>query len=85
MNTFLECWLRVSASLFSQALAGEPKLKEVPSLESAERSFGFAIELTGNVVGRLVIIFDSRILATPLLGEGIEQRAGWAELLPRMR
>jgi len=42
---------------------------------------GFAATLAGNEAGRFSVILDPALLDTPLLGEGIDQKAGWGELL----
>jgi flagellar motor switch/type III secretory pathway protein FliN len=33
------------------------------------------------VEGRFAVVLDGKILETPLVGEGVDQKAGWAELL----
>jgi len=81
MKTYLECWVSVASALFSQALAGEPELVEALPKPLAEGSFGFAATLGGDQNGRFAIMLDRTILDSPLLGEGMDQRAGWAELL----
>jgi flagellar motor switch protein FliN/FliY len=78
---YLECWIRVAASLFSQALAGEPVLEESLPKPMSSASFGFAATIDGDEAGRFSVLLDSTILETPLLGEGQDQQAGWAELL----
>ena len=42
MKTYLECWIAVAGALFSQALAGEPKLTESLPKPLANGAFGFA-------------------------------------------
>ncbi|MGA3262718.1 MAG: flagellar motor switch protein FliN [Terracidiphilus sp.] len=81
MKTYLECWTSVAAALFSQALAGEPELAESLPKPLAEGSFGFAATLSGDREGRFAVVLDGNILDSPLLGEGVDQRAGWGELL----
>ena len=81
MKTYLECWTSVAAALFSQALAGEPELAESLPKPLAEGSFGFAATLSGEREGRFAVVLDGRILESPLVGEGVDQRAGWGELL----
>jgi flagellar motor switch protein FliN/FliY len=81
MKTYLECWTGAAAALFSQALAGEPELVEaLPKPLSAE-AFGFAATLSGDEQGRFAVLLDGRILDSPLVGEGMDQKAGWGELL----
>jgi flagellar motor switch protein FliN len=80
MTNYFECWTRVATDLFAQALAGEPKLEEsLP--KPAMGTFGFVATISGDEQGRLTIVLENSILDTPLLGEGMDQKEGWAELL----
>lgn len=81
MMTYLDCWIGAAGSLFSQALAGEPELVESLPKPFPAGSFGFAATLQGDVAGRFAAVLDMEILASPLMGEGVDQKAGWAELL----
>ncbi len=81
MKSYLECWTGVAAALFSQALAGEPELAESLPKPLAAGAFGFAATIKGDVEGRFAVVLDAAILESPLVGEGVDQRAGWAELL----
>jgi flagellar motor switch protein FliN/FliY len=81
MKTYLECWTGVAAALFSQALAGEPELIEALPKPLTADAFGFAAILSGDEQGRFAVILDGSILESPLMGEGTDQRTGWAELL----
>ena len=81
MKSYLECWIEAAKTLFSQALAGEPELTESLPKPLAAGAFGFAATIAGDVEGRFVVVLDPAILETPLVGEGVDQRAGWAELL----
>ncbi len=81
MMTYLDCWIGAATALFSQALAGEPQLVESLPKPLEKGSFGFAATLAGDEQGRFVVVLDGKILETPLVGEGMEQRAGWGELL----
>ena len=81
MKTYLDCWAQVAAALFSQALAGEPGLKESLPKPLGAGSFGFAATLGGEVTGRFSVFLDGAVLETPLMGEGVDQKAGWKELL----
>jgi len=81
MKRYFECWVEAATTLFSQALAGEPELVEsLPKPQPAE-IFGFAATLAGDEEGRFSVVLDSAILASPLVGEGVDQKAGWGELL----
>ena len=81
MKSYLECWIEVATTLFSQALAGEPELSEALPKPLAAGSFGFAATIAGEVEGRFAVILDPAILESPLVGEGADQKAGWAEIL----
>ena len=81
MKTFMECWAGVAADLLAQALAGEPELSESLPKPFVGSSFGFAATLAGDEEGRFAVVIDSLILETPLMGEDIDQRSAWAELV----
>jgi flagellar motor switch protein FliN/FliY len=79
--TYLECWAIVAKSLFAQALTGEPELVDSLPRPMEAGSFSFAATLDGEQQGRFSIVVDTAILNAPLLGEGEDQKAAWAELL----
>ena len=81
MKTYLDCWIGAATALFSQALAGEPQLAESLPKPLAPDSFGFAATISGDVAGRFAVVLDGTILESPLVGEGMDQKAGWGELL----
>jgi flagellar motor switch protein FliN len=81
MKTYAECWASVAADLFAQALAGEPELLESLPKPLAAGSFGFAASITGDEEGRFAVVLDGSILEAPLMGDGVDQKAGWNELL----
>jgi flagellar motor switch protein FliN/FliY len=81
MKTYFECWVGVAAALFSQALAGEPELVESQPKVMAAGAFGWTVTLEGDVEGRFTIMLEREILEAPLVGEGVDQRAGWGELV----
>jgi flagellar motor switch protein FliN/FliY len=81
MKTYLECWIGAASALFSQALAGEPELVEALPKPLVADAFGFAATLSGDEQGRFAVVLDGTILESPLVGEGMDQRAGWGELL----
>ncbi len=81
MKSYLECWTETATSLFSQALAGEPELVESLPKPLAQGAFGFAAEIAGDEEGRFSVILDPAILDAVLVGEGVDQKAGWGELL----
>src|ERR1039458_4433844 len=81
MKSYLECWTEAATTLFSQALAGEPELVESLPKPMAAGAFGFAATIAGDEEGRFSVVLDPAILDSPLVGEGMDQRAGWGELL----
>ncbi|MFY9855793.1 MAG: flagellar motor switch protein FliN [Terracidiphilus sp.] len=81
MKSYLEYWTEVAASLFSQALAGEPELVESLPKPLGAGAFGFAATISGDVEGRFSVLLDPAILDAVLVGEGMDQKAGWGELL----
>jgi flagellar motor switch protein FliN/FliY len=81
MKSYLECWTGAATTLFSQALAGEPELVESLPTPLAAGAFGFAATLFGDEEGRFSVLLDPAILETTLLGEGVDQKAGWGEIL----
>jgi flagellar motor switch protein FliN len=80
-NTFIECWTTVASALFAQALAGEPAFAESIPKPMAAGSFGFAYTLSGDDEGRFIVVLDGTLLQASLVGEGLDQKAGWGELL----
>ena len=80
-TNYLECWISVATSLFSQALAGEPELSDSLPKPMAAGSFGFAATIEGDEAGRFAVSLEGSLVDAPLLGEGADQKAGWAELL----
>ena len=81
MKSYLDCWTGAATALFSQALAGEPQLTEGLPKPLAPNSFGFAATVAGDLAGRFAVMLDGSILDSPLVGEGMDQKAGWDELL----
>jgi flagellar motor switch protein FliN/FliY len=81
LKTYLDCWTEVATALFSQALAGEPELTDALPKPMAAGAFGFAATIAGDEEGRFTVILDPAVLESPLVGEGVDQRAGWGEIL----
>jgi flagellar motor switch protein FliN len=81
MKTYLDYWAQVATDLFAQALAGEPQFAESLPRPFTAGSFGFAATISGDLEGQFFILLDGSILETPLVGEGMDQKAGWAEIL----
>jgi len=81
MSSYLDCWVGVAATLLNQALAGEPELVDSSPQPLAAGSFGFVATLGGDEQGRFAVVLDGALLESPLLGEGVEQKAAWGELL----
>ena len=76
MKGYLDCWIGTATALFQQALAGEPQLAESLPKPLVPDSFGFAATIAGDLIGRFAVVLDGTILASPLLGEGTDQKAG---------
>lgn len=81
MSKYLDSWTKVAITLFSQALAGEPTLEEGLPKPLGPGAFGFAATLSGDLEGKFSIVLDGGVLETPFLGDGVDQKAGWGELL----
>ena len=81
VKTYADCWAKVAADLFAQALAGEPQLSESLPKPLGAGSFGFAASIAGDEQGRLAVVLDGAILETALMGDGVDQKAAWSELL----
>ena len=79
--SYLDCWTSVAMALFSQALAGEPELSECAPRPVGTGAFGFTATLSGDQEGCFSVILDPAILDAPLMGEGMDQKTGWGELL----
>ena len=79
--TYLDAWIGVATALFQQALAGEPTLSEDLPRPMAAGAFGFTATVSGDEAGRFAVVLDPGLLEAPLMGEGADQRAGWAELV----
>lgn len=81
MTTYLDSWIGAASALLTQALAGEAEFVESLPKPFATGSFGFALTITGDEEGRFSVVLDTGILDAPLLGEGVDQKAAWSELL----
>ena len=81
MKTYFDCWAGVAAALFSQALVGEPELAESLPKPLGDGAFAFAATLAGDAEGDFTVLLDGALLAASLLGEGMDQKAGWSELV----
>jgi len=81
MMTYLDCWTTVATALFNQALAGEPTLEESLPKPLGAGAVGFSATISGDESGRFAVVLDPAIFESPLMGEGMDQKAGWSELL----
>lgn len=81
MTTYLDCWINVATALLSQALAGEPELVESLPKPMAPGAFGFVAMISGDEEGRFAVVLDPGILETSMVGEGVDQKDGWGEIL----
>jgi flagellar motor switch protein FliN len=80
-GNFLECWVSVATSLFSQALLGGPVLREALQENEQTGFFGFTATISGEEEGKFSVMLDRKLLDAKLLGEDTDQTAGWSELL----
>jgi len=81
MTTYIDCWIEAATTLFSQALAGEPQLVASPRMELETGSFAYAATLGGDRAGSFVVVVEHAVLSSPLMGEGVDQKSSWGELL----
>lgn len=81
MTTYLDCWQSVASALLSQALAGEPELAESLPQPISAGSFGFAASIAGEDAGCFSVFLEGTVLEASLAGEGVDQKAGWKEIL----
>ena len=81
MKKFIDCWMSTASAIFAQAIAGEPDLIEALPKPMPDGAFGYAAMLSGAVEGWFAVVLDAAILDLPLLGEGVDQKAAWGELL----
>ena len=81
MNTYLDCWISVATALFSQALAGEPRLAESLPKPIGAGASRFVATIIGDEAGDFTVVLDATVFEAPLMGDGADQRAGWEELL----
>ena len=81
MKTYLDCWAQVAAALFAQALAGEPRADRIAAQAACRRDrLALPPPFRATSKGRFAVLLDGAILETPLVGEGVDQKAGWAEI-----
>lgn len=81
MKTLLECWAGAASGLLPQALSGAPKWAEASPGRFSGPGFGFRAEIAGECKGAFAVWADAGLLEVPLLGEGLDQKAAWSELL----
>lgn len=81
MSQFFECWRNAAAVLFPQALAGGPEFAECAAVPPVAGAPGYCAVIAGEVTGRFTVLLEATLLATPLLGEGVDQQSAWGELL----
>jgi flagellar motor switch protein FliN/FliY len=81
MMAYIDSWINSASALFSQALAGEPQLVESAASALESGSFAFAATLGGEQEGEFAVFIDRSALDSPLMGEGVDQKSAWGELL----
>ncbi len=84
---FQDFWIEAARGLFRQAVAGAPELAELPDNAAraarllADGGPAYAAALGGELAGSFTVLLDPALVQTPLLGEGVDQKAAWGELL----
>ena len=81
MKSYREYWVEAAAALLPQALAGQPLFAASACRPLPEGALGFAATLAGDWLGRFEVFVEAGALENPLLGEGMDQRQAWGELL----
>jgi flagellar motor switch protein FliN len=81
VKTFLDCWIEAASALLPQALAGGPEFVETAARPAGESAFGFAATVTGADRGRFLVVLDGALASAPLLGDGVDQKTAWSELM----
>jgi len=81
MKTYIDCWIQAASGLLPQALSGEPELVETLPRPPAANAFGFTATMSGDDQGQFSVALDPALLETPLLGEGVDQKETWGQLL----
>jgi flagellar motor switch protein FliN len=84
---FQEFWIEAARALFGQAVAGAPVLESLPDNAAraarliAEGGLAYAATLEGDLVGSFAVLLDPALAEVPLLGEGMDQKTAWGELI----
>jgi flagellar motor switch protein FliN len=81
VKTFLDCWAGAASGLLPQALTGAPEWVETSPVGLPGPGFGFLAEMAGECRGALAVWADAGLLEVPLLGENLDQKNAWSELL----
>src|SRR5579875_921584 len=84
---FLEFWIETARLLLGQAVAGAPQLEQLP--DNAARAarllagggLAYAARLEGELEGRFSVLLDRSLAEAPLLGEDVDQKMAWGELI----
>jgi hypothetical protein len=80
MKTYLECWTRRPRRCSRRPWPGEPELVESLPKPLARARLALPPRWP-ETRGALRRGLDGSILESPLVGEGVDQKAGWGELL----
>jgi flagellar motor switch protein FliN len=81
VKTFLDCWIEAASALLPQALAGGPEFVETTVRPAGEGAFGFVATIAGADRGRFLVVLDGALGSASLLGDGVDQRNAWRELV----
>jgi len=84
---FQDFWIEAARALFGQAVAGAPELKELP--DNAARAarlvagggLSYGATLEGELAGSFAVLLEPALAEVPLLGEGVDQKTAWGELI----
>lgn len=84
---FQDFWIEAARALFGQAVAGAPELEELP--DNAARAarlvagggLAYAATLEGELTGSFAVLLEPALAEVPLLGEGVDQKTAWGELI----
>jgi flagellar motor switch protein FliN len=78
---FLSKWQQVASQFFEQALAGAPKLLDTLPRPASGAMAAFTAILEGDLAGSFTMQIEESVFDVPLLGEGMDQKTAWSDLL----
>ncbi len=84
---FLDCWVETARVLLGQAVAGAPALEQLPDNEAraarllASGGLAYTADVEGELEGSFSVLIDQAVAEAPLLGEDVDQKMSWGELI----